>query len=42
MRAEGDDRKDWIVKKEFYDEISKDYNVLGVFDDRDQVVAMWR
>lgn len=43
MRAEGDQRKDSIVKRELYEEHIKDkYNVLGVFDDRNQVVEMWR
>lgn len=43
MRARGDSRKDSIVKKEIYDnEIKGKYNVLGVFDDRNQVVEMWR
>lgn len=43
MRAEGDSRKDFIVKKELYETHIKDkYNVLGVFDDRNQVVALWR
>lgn len=43
MRKTGDKRKDSIVKKEIYDTHIKDnYNVLGVFDDRDQVVEMWR
>lgn len=43
MRATGDDRKDSIIKKEIYDTHIKDkYNVLAVFDDRNQVVDMWR
>lgn len=43
MRAEGDDRNDAIVKKELYEQhVKGQYNVLGVFDDRDRVVAMWR
>lgn len=43
MRKEGDSRKDNIVKKELYEENIKDkYTVIGVFDDRDQVVALWR
>lgn len=43
MRATGDNRKDSIIKKEIYDAHIKDkYNVLAVFDDRDQVVQMWR
>ena len=43
MRAEGDHRPDWIVKKElFLNEISKKYNIELVIDDRQQVVDMWR
>lgn len=43
MRDEGDSRKDRIVKKEIYDTRIKElYNVLFVFDDRDQVVSLWR
>lgn len=43
IRPEGDSRKDSIVKKEMYDNYIKDkYNVIGIIDDRDQVVEMWR
>lgn len=43
MRADGDNRKDWVIKRELYEEhIKGKYNVLGVFDDRPQVVDMWR
>lgn len=43
MRAAGDMRKDSIVKGEIFDrEIRDRYTVVGVFDDRNQVVAMWR
>lgn len=43
MRAEGDNRKDSIVKKELFEKhIQGKYNVLAVFDDRQQVVDMWR
>lgn len=43
MRIAGDHRKDSIVKRELYEEHIKDkYNVLAVFDDRNQVVDMWR
>lgn len=42
MRPEGDMRKDSIVKRELLDEIAKTWNVIGVLDDRDQVVRMWR
>jgi len=43
MRATDDTRKDSIVKQEIYDKHIKDkYNVVFVFDDRPQVVQMWR
>ena len=43
IRPEGDNRKDTLIKEEIYNmHIKGKYNVLGVFDDRDQVVHMWR
>lgn len=43
MRAEGDFRKDSIVKKELFDNNIKDkYFIEYVLDDRNQVVDMWR
>lgn len=43
MREEWDTRKDAIVKKEMFDKYIKNkYNVIWVFDDRNQVVDMWR
>lgn len=43
MRKEGDFRKDWIVKKEIYDNYIRDkFNVLYILDDRTQIVKMWR
>jgi predicted kinase len=43
MREAGDNRKDAVVKAEIFDrDIRNRYNVLGVFDDRDQCVALWR
>lgn len=43
MRAEGDMRKDNIVKQELFDRHIRDfYDVVAVFDDRQQVVDMWR
>lgn len=43
MRKSGDYRKDAIVKRELYDaHIAGRYDVFGVFDDRNQVVKMWR
>lgn len=43
MRKSGDKRNDAVIKREIWEEHIKDkFNVLGVFDDRDRVVKMWR
>lgn len=43
MRADGDYRKDSVVKEEIYRErIEPFYNIMAVIDDRTQVVDMWR
>lgn len=43
MRPVGDGRPDAELKAEIYATIiAPRYSVLGVFDDRDSVVAMWR
>lgn len=43
MRKAGDQRADWIVKAEIFDnEIRNKWNIRAVFDDRQQVVDMWR
>lgn len=43
MRPEGDRRKDFIVKGELFDaHVRNEWNVVGVLDDRKQVVDMWR
>ncbi len=43
MRAVGDTRKDWMVKAEIFDlHIRNRFRIFGVFDDREQVVKMWR
>jgi predicted kinase len=43
MRPEGDYRKDVEIKKEIYENHIKDeYNVVAVFDDRNQTVKGWR
>jgi len=43
MRDAGDVRKDSIVKKElFYKYIDWQYDIRAVFDDRSQVIDMWR
>ena len=42
MRKTKDVRKDNIVKEElFWDIVAPNYNVVGVFDDRPQVLQMW-
>lgn len=43
MRPEGDKRRDAVVKHElFHKHIQGNFRVIGVFDDRDQVVDLWR
>lgn len=43
MRPAGDQRKDAIVKAELFDRhIRGKYRITAVFDDRQQVVRMWR
>lgn len=43
MRKTGDMRRDSIVKAELFDaHVRNRFNVIGVLDDRDQVVNFWR
>lgn len=43
MRKDGDHRPDYEVKREIYEQEIKDqYNIVGVFEDRQQCVDMWR
>jgi len=43
MRAKGDNRKDAVIKGELYEEhVKAKYNVVVVFDDRNQMVDYWR
>lgn len=43
MRPRSDFRKDAVVKEEIYREkIEPHFDVIAVFDDRNQVVDMWR
>lgn len=43
MRVTGDKRSDNIIKGEIYEKaIQGKYNVIGVFDDRNSVVHLWR
>ena len=42
IRKPHNTEKDHVIKKRMLDKIGGDYEILGVFDDRDQVVKMWR
>lgn len=42
FRKDNDGRADWKVKEEFWDYISEHYNIIGMFDDRLQVVRRAR
>ncbi len=43
MRKTGDTRKDAIVKREIFDrDLRHSWHIVAVFDDRNQVVRMWR
>ena len=42
IRPEGNTEKDSIIKRRMFDKIKGKYNVCAVYDDRDQVVKMWR
>jgi hypothetical protein len=43
MRDIYDSRRDSVVKREIFErEVRDRYHVVGVFDDRMQVVKMWR
>jgi len=43
MRAAGDKRQDRVIKGELFDKhIRHNFNIEAVFDDRDQVVSLWR
>ena len=43
MRKDDDFRPDEIIKREiYYNEIAPRWDVQGIFDDRNKVVAMWR
>lgn len=42
MRAEGDQRKDYVIKEELFNKIKDKYQVVLAVDDRDQVVNLWR
>lgn len=42
MRADGDYRPDDVVKREIYEQEIAPAEIMGVIDDRDKVVRMWR
>ena len=43
MRPAGDFRKDSLIKAEIYEkELKGKYNIIMIYDDRDQVVETWR
>lgn len=43
IRPAGSNEKDYVIKERIYrNHIEGKYNVRGVFDDRDQVVHLWR
>lgn len=43
MRANGDHRPDYEIKREIYENIIKhEYDIIGIFEDRKQCVDMWR
>lgn len=42
FRPQGDQRADWIVKEEMWREIAKDNYIVGMYDDRNQVVRRAR
>lgn len=43
MRPDNDKRKDFKLKKEYYEKYFKDkYDILFVLDDRNQTVNIWR
>ena len=43
IRPAGSNEKDYVIKERIYrQEIEGNFNIRGVFDDRDQVVHLWR
>lgn len=42
MRKAGDNRKDWKIKAELWNNIQQDFNIVAMIDDRDQVVHIGR
>lgn len=42
MRAEKDNRPDYLVKSELFDKHLSSYRIHRIYDDRNSVVSMWR
>lgn len=42
MRNEGDSRPDWVVKEEIWRTVAQNYYIVGMYDDRNQVVRRAR
>ncbi len=42
MRDKKDMRADWIIKEEIWRTIAKEYYIIGMYDDRNQVVRRAR
>jgi hypothetical protein len=40
-RADGDFRKDFVIKREMYDHLIKYYDIIGAFDDNPAIVELW-
>jgi hypothetical protein len=41
MRADGDFRKDVVVKREMYDRLILHYDIIGAYDDNPNIVELW-
>lgn len=42
MRTAGDSRSDYVIKKELFNVVRNDFNIILAIDDRDQIVNLWR
>jgi len=42
IRPSGNVENDAIIKQRMFNKVKDNYNILGVFDDRNRVVEMWR
>lgn len=42
MRKYGDTRPSTITKKEAYEDIKQEFNVIMAFDDRKDIISMWK